>query len=568
MKTSKNVLQSILFTLFAFGTYISFCQSITLTFEGEDLNHQYLQLDSVVITNLSRGWSETIYYPDTILSLENSIGIEDFECNDFILLQNVPNPFNGQTDFGVQMIENGKVDITVFDLSGRKITELHQTLDAGLHSFRILLSIPQTYMLSVKSMSNVTSVKMVNTGRAYANRIEYLGSKNPMVSCSLNLEKGQSYHPYESGDWMRYVGYATVGGVLQESFMVTNQLDTSQTLLLSFDVVQQYWATVTTDSVTNITRTTAHCGGNVINNGLDTVFARGVCWSTNPNPMVSDSHTTNGVGLGAFHSEIAGLVEQTTYYVRAYATNSQGTSYGAQRIFTTEGNYDSQPCPGTPMVTDVDGNTYNTVQIGDQCWMKENLRTTRYADGTLIPLGTTHSDTTAYRYYPYNDSSNVSVYGYLYNWTAVMYDDALTYPIPSRVQGICPTNWHVPRFAEWEQLDTYVNTQSQYLCDGLYTIAKALASTTGWHSITEDCCIGNNPSLNNATGFSAVPAGYYGGSFGGNNHLGFSRYAYFWAADLADTYGSRAICLNYGSAYIAGTNNYRDIGYSVRCVRD
>ena len=93
--------------------------------------------------------------------------------------------------------------------------------------------------------------------------------------------------------------------------------------------------TVTTTGVTYITQNTAVCGGNVTSNGGGQVTARGVCWSTNENPTISNSHTTNGTGTGSFTSNLTGLTENTTYYVRAYATNEAGTSYGINRSFTT-----------------------------------------------------------------------------------------------------------------------------------------------------------------------------------------------------------------------------------------
>ena len=91
--------------------------------------------------------------------------------------------------------------------------------------------------------------------------------------------------------------------------------------------------TVTTDSVTNITQTTVTCGGNVTSGGDTPVTARGVCWSTSHNPTISNSHTTDGTGTGSFTSSITGLTANTTYYVRAYATNSAGTTYGNEVSF-------------------------------------------------------------------------------------------------------------------------------------------------------------------------------------------------------------------------------------------
>ena len=329
--------------------------------------------------------------------------------------------------------------------------------------------------------------------------------------------------------------------------------------------------TVFTANVSNITATTATCGGNVTSDGGATVTVRGVCWSTSQNPTVEGSHTNDGAGTGEFASVLSDLQANTIYYVRAYATNSEGTRYGEEvsffaTTFTSLGQ-DGQPCPGAATVTDVDGNTYNTVQIGNQCWMRENLRTTHYSPFGDIPLGTSTSSITPYRYNPNNDANNVPTYGYLYNWPAVMYGAPSSSSNPSGVQGICPDGWHVPSDAEWTQLTNYVGSQPQYQCDGSSTnIAKALASTIGWiSSSTNTCAIGNNPSTNNATGFSALPAGYYDG---GNSSKQFGSVADYWSATeqsnntAYDRYFSGSVV--YGSSYSYSKSD----AFSVRCVRD
>ena len=227
----------------------------------------------------------------------------------------------------------------------------------------------------------------------------------------------------------------------------------------------------------------------------------------------------------------------------------------------------AQACPGVPTVTDVDGNVYNTVQIGDQCWMRENLKTTKYANGTNIPLGTTTSSyDVAYRYYPNDNSANVTDYGYLYNWAAVMNGAASSEANPSGVQGICPTGWHVPSDAEWTELTNYVKSQSQYVCGGDEdNIAKALASEEGWGSSTYNCAVGNNPSANNATGFSARPAGsYHRGSY---NIFGID--AYFWSATQFSSYNAYYRFLDHFKAHVGWNfNDVKNDGYSVRCVRN
>ena len=224
------------------------------------------------------------------------------------------------------------------------------------------------------------------------------------------------------------------------------------------------------------------------------------------------------------------------------------------------------PCPNATTVTDIDGNTYNTVQIGDQCWMKENLRTTHYADGTAIPAGGSNTSATAPYYYNYTSSNfPLAQRGYLYNWPAAMHGATSSSSNPSNVQGVCPTGWHLPSDAEWTQLTDYVGSQSEYICDGscIY-IAKALVFAEGWDNSSTYCAVGNSQMTNNATGFSAVPAGHSNGAyffFAGNN-------ANFWSSS---EYGSDLMYnrqLNYDLAYVLRQGCGKDIGFSVRCLRD
>lgn len=215
-------------------------------------------------------------------------------------------------------------------------------------------------------------------------------------------------------------------------------------------------------------------------------------------------------------------------------------------------------------VTDIDGNSYDALQIGEQCWMKENLRTTRYANGTPISQGNGTSTTTAYWYYPDNNPSNKTTYGLLYNWKAVMGSSSSSSANPSGVQGICPDGWHVPSDAEWTQLTDYVSSQSEYVCgsDNTY-IAKALAGTTGWSSSTNTCAVGNTPSQNNSTGFSALPAGYYNGSY---NYFGYSV-DFSSATENSSSYVyNRSLRYNYATVY--RYSDYKNYGVSVRCVKD
>lgn len=302
----------------------------------------------------------------------------------------------------------------------------------------------------------------------------------------------------------------------------------------------------------------ASCGGEVTAYGGAVVTARGICWSTSPNPTINDSHTTDGIGTGSFSSSLMGLASNTTYFVRAYATNRVGTAYGNQICFTTPSAF----ICGISTVSDVDGNVYKTVQIGNQCWMKENMRATRYADSTLIELNGEQSTTVPYIYYPGNSSSNVAMFGLLYNWVAAMHNSASSSQNPSGVQGICPTGWHLPSSAEWAQLTNYVSSQSEYLCGGIEgNIAKSLADTTcwvytGWGTCASNCCPGYDPPSNNSTGFSAlpVPCG--------------QTYVRYWSTSRFGDDQAYYLRISAGASFVDQDHINKSNGYPVRCLRD
>lgn len=313
--------------------------------------------------------------------------------------------------------------------------------------------------------------------------------------------------------------------------------------------------TVSTMGVTAITATTAVTGGNITDDGGSAVIARGVCWSTSHNPTTAGNHTSDGEGMGSFTSNLTGLTAGTTYFVRAYAINGNGTKYGDEVAFSTSVPF---VC-GTNTVSDYEGHIYNTVQIGDQCWMKENMRATKYSDGTYITKASVTQESSSTRYY--YDPGQAANYGYLYNWPAAKGPLSVS----ANNQGICPTGWHVPSDGEWTQLTQYVGSQSNYLCSNSSSmIAKALASTTGWYSSTSTCAVGNTPASNNATGFSAVPAGgRYGSSFSSSGGR-----AYFWSSTEYSSSSAFGRNLYRDGADVYSDSYYKSSGYSVRCLRD
>lgn len=248
-------------------------------------------------------------------------------------------------------------------------------------------------------------------------------------------------------------------------------------------------------------------------------------------------------------------------------------------------------------VTDIDGNTYKAVKLGDQIWMAENLKTKRYADGTSIYAGANESESedVGYWYYPDGQVSNMSTYGLHYNWKAVVrnnpdttncnYRDIInksddwrdkdggiysntTYRIysnPVDIQGVCPNGWHVPSDDEWTQLTDYVSSQSQYVCgDDRRNIAKALASTTNWENFGDKCDVGHDKVLNNSTGFEALP---YSPSENGN--------VYFWSSTIVMAGKQQAVrtrirCPHICCAYshVEKSSEVLFEAYPVRCIRN
>jgi len=220
-------------------------------------------------------------------------------------------------------------------------------------------------------------------------------------------------------------------------------------------------------------------------------------------------------------------------------------------------------------VTDYDGNSYDAIRIGKQVWMKSNLRTTHYRDGKDIPMPQNEiswSNTHPYFYEPSTSEIpgyDPKVYGLYYNWPAV-----------NNAHGICPKGWHVPTDAEWKELIGYVSGVGQYSYFGIpENIAKALASTAGWAESNEGGTPGYHPEANDATGFSAFPAGTYNGPLDSNNgatHGDWNTGANFWSST---EYGGGEnfawfFSLEYTRTEINNWYCPKNYGYSVRCVRD
>ncbi len=293
---------------------------------------------------------------------------------------------------------------------------------------------------------------------------------------------------------------------------------------------------LTTTIVGSITSSSATSGGNITTNGGAAITFCGVCWSTSHNPTTSDSRTSETPGTGVFTSYIMGLKANSSYYVRAYATNSAGTAYGNEVFFKTTDLT-------TADITDIEGNVYRTIKIENQVWMGGSLKTTKFNDGTSIPLVTDNNawaklNTPGYCWYD-NDENNKNTYGALYNWYAASYSN------------ICPNGWHVPSDQDWTILATSLGGEA---------IAGGKMKETGFlHWLSP------NTGATNSSGFNGLG--------GGNRNMSGVYYNMAITGDYWSTTEYNASeawdRFLYARDQLLSREHYaKTIGFFIRCVKN
>ncbi len=308
--------------------------------------------------------------------------------------------------------------------------------------------------------------------------------------------------------------------------------------------------TITTSSVSDITQTSAAGGGNITSDGGAAVTARGVCWSTSSNPTTVNNHTNVGGGNGAFVSSIIGLNPHTQYFVKAYATNNTGTVYGNEVSFTTLSLWSCGQA-----ITDLrNGKTYQTVQIGNQCWMAENLNLGFRINGSINQ----ENNSTVEKYCSLDNESNCDVYGGLYQWSeAVQYLNGATNttswsPAPTgNVQGVCPTGWHLPNDSELTALTSFLG--------GINVAGGRMKETGTTHWALP------NTGATNSSGFTGLP----GGDRSTNScFYSLTTRGSFWSAteNSATKAWERHLGFNYES--VARYGEDKTYGFSVRCIKN
>jgi uncharacterized protein (TIGR02145 family) len=222
----------------------------------------------------------------------------------------------------------------------------------------------------------------------------------------------------------------------------------------------------------------------------------------------------------------------------------------------------------TDSVKDKDGNVYRAVKVGNQVWTVANLRTTKYNDGTPIPLVTDNSSwakltTPGFCYYSNTENpDSIIIFGALYNWYAV------------HSGKLAPKGWHIPTKAEWDSLQKYLIANG-YNWDGTTIgneMAKALAAKTGWGACSIDGAVGYDMTQNNKSGFSALPGGYRFGNSRDHSLIGkfsFSgNYGYWWSNTELNDSTAFGRFLDFGQSNFGENYANKRQGQSVRLLKD
>lgn len=319
-------------------------------------------------------------------------------------------------------------------------------------------------------------------------------------------------------------------------------------------------------SIHNVTQTTAICEGSVLSDAGANVTERGFCWGFKPEPTIKNNPIKCNSGTGNFNDTIVGLNADMTFYVRAYAINANGVGYSNVQQITTlpdagMANGVFNPNLTYGILTDVEGNTYQTITIGNQTWMAENLISTKFRNGENIP---TITDNEKWRnlktaaqstYNNGNDSNSIHKFGRFYNYYAV---------VDSR--NIAPAGWHVATDAEWTSLIDYLNSNL-----GISkSVAQALAAKIDWTESNIQGAIGcidseTYSSINNSTGFCALPSGIRTNTGEFNSLI---KYSAWWTTKENNNYTSWFRSLNF-YGLVPKQNFYnKEYGLSVRCVKD
>lgn len=419
----------------------AFCQIsvIQLTFTAS-YNGQYVPVDSILIENLTQGGDTVLFYPDTVLVLDNfATGMNEHVTSSadyFTLSQNYPNPFLDKTTFRIYLPQDDHMQISVFNLLGQTVARFENTLAGGIHAFDFYNGIDKNYILSVSAGGKIKSIKMAGLKGSTDKSCALVYSGKEKALSGYKSQKGINDFQFSPGDSLRFICYAKTTALVNGSDVIVDIPQSNNTY--TFEILE---------------------------------------------------------GI---------------------------------------------PCQGIPEVI-YQEKTYETLQIGSQCWFRENLNV-----GSFINISQSQTNNEQIEKYCYfNNESYCDTYGGLYQWNEMM-----QYALPSELQGICPEGWHIPSNVQFTGL---VN-----ILGGISVAGGKLKETGTAHWLSP------NSGATNEVGFTALAAG--AGVNGGFQYL--MQGSVFWTSTETSSTTAWWRAIYYAENIMDNGSTTKTTGFSVRCMKD
>ena len=486
-------------------------RKVTLWFKALNAYEQPCSFTKVMVTNVTRNWSDTLIYPDTVLVLSGT-GVGELMATDCHLGKAYPNPFNDETWVPLELAEAGEVLLKVLRVDGTEISSYATCLEAGTHRVAVRVANPGLVLLVATTPQGRSVARLVSKG----GDVNTIGVEPVSQEVSRGgdpiVDRGLAPGAFEPGDLFRYQAIHEEDGSMMYSQVQEWRQYHDDTIPLYFADLYPVFVlpTVFTGEVSNVTERTAVCSGIMTDNGGSIDVGHGFCWSTTSNPTINNHRIIIGVNVGNYQTTITNLVPGMTYYVRAFAQNDVGVAYGEVKSFTT------LPC----------SESHESVNLGlpsGTLWATCNI-------GANAPEGYGN-------YYAWGEITPKSTY----NWSNynLKHDPNVLAPDDDAASVSWGSDWRMPTQAEWEELQQH--------------------TTRTW--ITVNGVNGCRFTGTNGNSIFIPAAGYYNNN---SNYVG--EFSYCWTNMIDDEDPTKALYSSFSTSIYLRTIS-RCVGLSVRPVR-
>ncbi|MCF8303023.1 MAG: hypothetical protein K9I94_07090 [Bacteroidales bacterium] len=549
IKNQYSIIMKSMYLLFFVllpATLFSQTAQIVLTFEGEQAgNGNYLALDSVYVVNIHKECDTTVYGASPELLLEYPVGVNENEYANRIDIMTIsPNPFSGSTTITVYAPNKNWLVLTISAMNGNRLAHYKTKHPAGIHQFKIMSGNYTTLLLTVSNGYKKHTKKLINLTKQGGQKakIQYTGLISRVNSTAKHGLSDSAFH-FRPGDSLMMQAFAT--GYNDTILFDEPHEDKTYTCILSNnEPPEPPYNPFPEHNAQNVDpETTLHWS----------------CADPEENSLVYDVYLDTvqppqqvaaGIPDTVFQPDT--LTSEKTYYWKVDAHDQTGNiTTGPLWSFTTSPSWQC----GDSLYDLRNEKVYATVQIGEQCWMAENLNY-----GTRIDGGVPMTDNDTVEKYCYNNLENkCDETGAFYQW-----DEVVQYTLDTATQGVCPQGWHVPTDHEWKVLEGTVDSQYGVghwiwndLGDRGFDAGYHLKATYSW---------GDGYNGDDLYEFKALSTGLIslGGNSGGEGmQAGFWTSSYFnpssqpWYREIFN--------------FLDGITRYpidREYGYSVRCIKD